>query len=154
MARSEFYVGRSVVLGVVANLFIGLLLYVFGFMTSYFLNDMPSTRDHVTFMASGLATAVVSTIFVVALTGKPFPAHLWAFVGSISVAVNATFLGVFFAGLASDFGSDPTYVYDAMSTGQVRALGYVCLVLAVMAIGAAITIATRNPEREATPQGA
>ena len=87
---------RSIpVLALVCNIPVGIVAYAMGFMSSYFMNDMVHTADHLQFIAFGLIALTMSTTVMAAILNRAGDMPLGRAIGIASIAsgiLHATFV--------------------------------------------------------------
>lgn len=124
---------------------VGVPFFFVGGFLSYFMNDMPGGRDHLSFsafMAVGGVVAAACIAPALRFRGwRSTPAIVCA-IGS-SAAVTGVFLAGFFATSAKDVGSDPSTFYGAWTVGQVYAWAALCGSVALVGLVAAFIAARR-----------
>ncbi|KRC66381.1 hypothetical protein ASE12_17410 [Aeromicrobium sp. Root236] len=142
MARSSPAASAALIaLGV--HVGVGIPIYFWAGLSTYFMNDLPTAHDNVSYLRWGVISALLSATALVLLSVRN-PRGTWraiAFAAATAAVPNGAWLAFFFGTQISDLGDDSGTTYDAMSTSTVRSIATACVVAAV--IGLVVAVVSR-----------
>jgi hypothetical protein len=133
------------------NVAVGIPVYLWAGLSHYFMNDLPSRDDNLSYLRWGVAAAVVSTLLLMLLsvTDRRLSWRVVAFAAGMSAAINGVFLAFSFGTDVDGLGDDSGTTYGAMmATSTVRSLAAGCA--AVAALGLMLAVLGR-PSRARRP---
>lgn len=89
---------RSIpVLALACNVPVALVAYAYGFMSTYFMNDMVRTGDHLQFIAFGMIALTISVLAMTAILNRAGNMPLGRAIGIAVIAsglLHATFVAL------------------------------------------------------------
>jgi hypothetical protein len=144
MARSTA-AGASLI-ALLVHLGVGIPVYLWAGMSSYFMNDLPGADDNLNYLRWGIIAALLSATVLVLLSVRN-PGASWravAFAAGTSAAVNGAWLAFFFGTDVDNLGDDSGTMYDAMSTSTVWSIAAGCAVMAVVGLATSVATAPRR----------
>lgn len=128
------------------HLGVGIPIYFWAGMSSYFMNDLPGVDDNLAYLQWGIISATLSSAVLVLLSVRNprVTRRAVAFAVGTSAALGA-WLAFFFGTSVDNLGDDSGTTYDAMSTDTVRSIATACALAAVIGVVVAVVGRPRRP---------
>jgi hypothetical protein len=133
-------------IGVFVTLGVGVPIYFWAGMSSYFMNDLPGADDNLAYLQWGIISAILSSAVLVLLSVRNprVTRRAVAFAVGTSAALNGAWLAFFFGTSIDELGDDSRTMYDAMSRSTVSSIATACAAAAILGLVVAVAAAPRR----------
>lgn len=138
---------RASLIALVVNVGVGVPVYFWAGMSSYFMNDLPRADDNLNYLRWGIIAAILSSGVLVLLSIRK-PGFSWravAFATGTSAAINGAWIAYGFGFNVANLADDSRTSYGAMTSSTLWSIVAGCVVAALLGLfGAAATAPRRT----------